>query len=69
MEHLSRVASHNEKNKMDPKNLAIVFGSVIFGEDEMPKVGDLITMQSWKVGSPPSYLVSYIDTWALDRIR
>lgn len=49
MEHLARVYAHHDKNKMDVKNLAIVFGSVIFGEDEMPKGGDLLSMQSWKV--------------------
>ena len=49
VEHLARVAAHSDKNKMDPKNLAIVFGSVIFGEDEMPKPGDLLGMQAWKV--------------------
>ena len=49
VEHLARVASHSDKNKMDPKNLAIVVGSVIFGEDEMPKGGDILGMQSWKV--------------------
>ncbi len=49
VEHLSRVASHSDKNKMDPKNLAIVFGSVIFGEDEIPKGADLLGMQAWKV--------------------
>ena len=49
VEHLARVASHSEKNKMDSKNLAIVFGTVIFGEDEMPKGGDLLGMQAWKV--------------------
>ncbi|TFK93518.1 RhoGAP-domain-containing protein [Polyporus arcularius HHB13444] len=48
VEHLSRVASHSDKNKMDPKNLAIVFGSVIFGEDEIPKGADLLGMQAWK---------------------
>ncbi|KAG6827483.1 hypothetical protein H0H92_011586 [Tricholoma furcatifolium] len=48
LEHLARVATLSEKNKMDPKNLAIVFGSVIFGEDEMPKGGDLLSVQSWK---------------------
>ncbi|KAI0793371.1 hypothetical protein C8Q75DRAFT_848735 [Abortiporus biennis] len=48
VEHLARVASQSEKNKMDPRNLAIVFGSVIFGEDEMPKGGDLLSVQSWK---------------------
>ena len=49
LEHLGRVVAHSEKNKMDPKNLAIVFGSVIFGEDEMPKGGDLLSVQTYKV--------------------
>jgi len=49
VEHLGRVVALSEKNKMDPKNLAIVFGGVIFGEDEMPKAGDLLSVQSWKV--------------------
>ena len=50
VEHLAKIASHSDKNKMDAKNLAIVFGSVIFGEDDMmPKGGDLLSMQSWKV--------------------
>ncbi|KAA1468463.1 RhoGAP-domain-containing protein [Dentipellis sp. KUC8613] len=48
VEHLSRVAAHQEKNKMDPKNLAIVFGTVIFGEDEMPPGADLLSLQTWK---------------------
>ncbi|KAJ7630593.1 hypothetical protein FB45DRAFT_915968 [Roridomyces roridus] len=47
LEHLSRVVALCEKNKMDAKNLAIVFGGVIFGEDEIPN-GDLLTMQTWK---------------------
>jgi RhoGAP domain len=49
VEHLARVVSLSEKNKMDAKNVAIVFGSVIFGEDEMPKGGDLLSVQNWKV--------------------
>ncbi|OSD05850.1 RhoGAP-domain-containing protein [Trametes coccinea BRFM310] len=48
VEHLAKVASHAEKNKMDAKNLAIVFGSVIFGEEEIPKGVDLLSVQSWK---------------------
>ncbi|EPQ61103.1 RhoGAP-domain-containing protein [Gloeophyllum trabeum ATCC 11539] len=48
VEHLSRVASFSEKNKMDAKNLAIVFGGVIFGEDDMPKGGDLLNMQNFR---------------------
>lgn len=49
IEHLARVAANCEKNKMDPKNLAIVFGGVIFGDDEMPKGGDLLSVQTVKV--------------------
>jgi len=30
------------------KNLAIVFGGVIFGEDEIPKGGNLLSIQTWK---------------------
>jgi len=48
VEHLARVTALSEKNKMGPKNLAIVFGGVIFGEDEIPKGGDLLSVQAWK---------------------
>ncbi|KAJ6450983.1 hypothetical protein C8R47DRAFT_1260508 [Mycena vitilis] len=35
--------------KMDAKNLVIVFGGVIFGEDDIPKGGlDLLNIQTWK---------------------
>ena len=43
------MVARTDKNKMDAKNLAIVFGSVIFGEDEMPKGGDLLSVQMIKV--------------------
>uniref|UniRef100_D8PRV3 Rho-GAP domain-containing protein n=1 Tax=Schizophyllum commune (strain H4-8 / FGSC 9210) TaxID=578458 RepID=D8PRV3_SCHCM len=50
VEHLHRVANHSDKNKMDPKNLAIVFGGVVFGEEEIPKGGerDLLTLGTMK---------------------
>lgn len=51
VEHLAKVASHQDKNKMDPKNLAIVFGGVIFGDDDIPKGGDLLSVQPWKVSN------------------
>lgn len=52
VEHLARVVAFSDKNKMDAKNLAIVFGVVIFGEDEIAKgAGDLLSMQTWKVRS------------------
>ena len=46
--HLNRVASHRERNKMDTRNLAIVFG--IFGNDDEPKGGDLLSIQNHNVG-------------------
>jgi hypothetical protein len=49
VEHLTRVVSHCERNKMDAKNLAIVFGGMIFGDDELPKGGDLLNVQITKV--------------------
>ncbi|KAJ7596701.1 hypothetical protein C8J56DRAFT_918113 [Mycena floridula] len=48
LEHLARVIACFDKNKMDAKNLAIVFGGVIFGEDEIPKGGDLLSVQNYK---------------------
>ena len=45
--HLNRVASHRERNKMDTRNLAIVFG--IFGNDDEPKGGDLLSLQGHNV--------------------
>ncbi|KAH9486648.1 Rho GTPase-activating protein 15 [Psilocybe cubensis] len=48
IEHLSRIVAKSNKNKMDAKNLAIVFGGVIFGDDEMPKGGDLLSVQTVK---------------------
>ncbi|KAI1795531.1 RhoGAP-domain-containing protein [Ganoderma leucocontextum] len=49
VEHLARVASRSNKNKMDSKNLATIFGSMIFGEDEMPNGTDtLVATPSWK---------------------
>jgi hypothetical protein len=53
---------------MDSKNLAIVFGAVIFGEDEIPKGGDLLSVQSWKVSHfyCPDCLGSY--SWIQDTL-
>ncbi|KZS93245.1 RhoGAP-domain-containing protein [Sistotremastrum niveocremeum HHB9708] len=48
VEHLARVAARADKNKMDAKNLAIVFSAVIFGEDELPKPSDILSVQAWK---------------------
>lgn len=42
---------------MDTRNLAIVFG--VFGNDEDPKGGDLLSLQGHKVSLPKS-------SWTLD---
>ncbi|KAH9060786.1 hypothetical protein EDB87DRAFT_1808472 [Lactarius vividus] len=47
LEHLSRIAFHADRNKMDAKNLAIVFSPVVFGEDEIPQ-NDLLNVQPAK---------------------
>ncbi|KAG8748059.1 hypothetical protein FRC10_009812 [Ceratobasidium sp. 414] len=49
IEHLARVAGKAQKNKMDARNLAIVFGSVVFGEDEIPRGStDLLSVGNMK---------------------
>jgi hypothetical protein len=58
VEHLSRVASRADKNKMDAKNLAIVFSPVLFGEDEVPQ-GDLLSMHPAKVRSLVTLLLIF----------
>ena len=49
IEHLARVAAHHDQNKMDPKNISIVFASLLFGEDEIPNGADVISLTSGKV--------------------
>lgn len=48
IEHLARVASHRDRNKMDPKNLSIVFGGLLFGDDDMPKDGNVLSVAHTK---------------------
>ncbi|QRW27243.1 Rho GTPase-activating protein 27 [Rhizoctonia solani] len=49
IEHLARVAARSQKNKMDARNLSIVFSGVIFGEDEIPKgSSDLLNVGTMK---------------------
>lgn len=43
------MSKHSATNKMDVRNLAIVFGAVIFGEDELPKTGDVLAIAAFKV--------------------
>ncbi|KAI0035293.1 hypothetical protein K488DRAFT_76750 [Vararia minispora EC-137] len=48
VEHLARVASHSDKNKMDAKNLAISFGTVVFGEEDIAQGNDLLAVSTAK---------------------
>ncbi|KAH7340392.1 hypothetical protein B0J17DRAFT_651170 [Rhizoctonia solani] len=49
VEHLARVAARSQKNKMDARNLSIVFSGVVFGEDEIPKgSSDLLSVGTMK---------------------
>ncbi|ORY26225.1 hypothetical protein BCR39DRAFT_560615, partial [Naematelia encephala] len=48
IEHLSRVQSHSAKNKMDAKNLAVVFNSVLFGQEQLPADGNILMMNQGK---------------------
>ncbi|KAG8727014.1 hypothetical protein FRC12_022869, partial [Ceratobasidium sp. 428] len=49
VEHLARVAGKAPKNKMDARNLSIVFGAVVFGEDEIPRGStDLLSVGTMK---------------------
>lgn len=50
IEHLARVAAQSAKNKMDAKNLALIFGKTLFGEDELPKNGDLSALAAYIPG-------------------
>lgn len=42
--HLAKVLSHHKENRMDSKNLAIVFSTVIFGEEELPPGVNVLSM-------------------------
>lgn len=39
---------------MDARNLSIVFNGVIFGEEELPKLNDILSLQNIKVYQPRS---------------
>ncbi|ORX39052.1 hypothetical protein BD324DRAFT_618344 [Kockovaella imperatae] len=44
IEHLKRVADNSAENKMDAKNLQVVFNTVIFGQDQLPPDGNVLAM-------------------------
>ncbi|WWD21112.1 hypothetical protein CI109_105593 [Kwoniella shandongensis] len=48
IEHLGRVQQHSGINKMGAKNLAVVFNSVLFGQDQLPLDGNILTMHQEK---------------------
>lgn len=48
IEHLNRIACNASENKMDAKNLAVVFNSVLFGQDQVPTDADALKMHLQK---------------------
>ncbi|PVG02244.1 RhoGAP-domain-containing protein [Serendipita vermifera] len=44
LEHLTKVVANAKYNKMDAKNLAVVFGPVILGEEALSTPVDILTM-------------------------
>lgn len=60
LEHLTRVASHLADNKMDPKNLAVVFNSVLFGPEQVTASANPLTMHLEK-DSVLEDLITYSD--------
>ncbi|EIW67032.1 hypothetical protein TREMEDRAFT_34219 [Tremella mesenterica DSM 1558] len=48
IEHLSRIQSQAAVNRMDSKNLAVVFNSVLFGHDQLLNEGDVLAMAQAK---------------------
>lgn len=48
IEHLNRISRNAAANKMDAKNLAVVFNSVLFGQDQVPADADALKMHLQK---------------------
>ncbi|GMK56228.1 hypothetical protein CspeluHIS016_0300680 [Cutaneotrichosporon spelunceum] len=48
IEHLNRISKNAAENKMNAANLAVVFNSVIFGQEQMPNDTDALKMHLQK---------------------
>lgn len=44
LEHLAKVNANKPSNRMDAKNLAVVFSTVIFGEETLPSGVDILNV-------------------------
>ena len=62
VEHLARIVANSANNKMDAKNLAIIFCGFVFGEDDISKAQDLLEMANWKVRTFPIPSPGHINT-------
>jgi len=61
LEHLAKVSANQKYNKMDAKNLAVVFGPVLMG-DETPVAGlDILTMPKVSVFTIRARLMQSLD--------
>lgn len=48
IEHLNRIGTNSAENKMNAANLAVVFNSVLFGQEQMPSDADALKMHLQK---------------------
>ncbi|CAD6579224.1 MAG: hypothetical protein TREMPRED_002428 [Tremellales sp. Tagirdzhanova-0007] len=61
IEHLGRVQHRKARNKMDAKNIAVVFNSVIFGQEQLPLDGNVMMMHLEKKDTVLEDLITYSD--------
>ncbi|WVF65636.1 hypothetical protein IAT40_000367 [Kwoniella sp. CBS 6097] len=61
IEHLGRVNQHSATNKMDAKNLAVLFNSVLFGQDQLPTDSNTLMMHHQGKDTVLEDLITFSD--------
>ncbi|WVQ93286.1 hypothetical protein IAU59_000353 [Kwoniella sp. CBS 9459] len=61
IEHLGRVNHHSSTNKMDAKNLAVLFNSVLFGQDQLPTDSNTLMMHHQGKDTVLEDLITFSD--------
>ncbi|OCF40236.1 hypothetical protein I317_05929 [Kwoniella heveanensis CBS 569] len=61
IEHLGRVNQHSANNKMDAKNLAVLFNSVLFGQDQLPTDSNTLMMHHQGKDTVLEDLITFSD--------
>jgi hypothetical protein len=57
LEHLAKVAANHKYNKMDAKNLAVVFGPVLLGEEPITGSTDILMMSKVSSASTIAFAI------------